>query len=214
MLLVLDWKAGKARYKGRNLLNKWSKIINKCGHRNKFALALYDSKDWIKFSVTTFEQPCLRDYSFPKSDCFKSSWSQRVSGISVFLCWLVHLVTMHMKSQFSQVWLAHSSREINQITRGSDSLRWLNFENCESESYITDVILRMPLYCKRGWKIVGPPAWNFKFQVKLFCIVFFPQILQLSYVEHSLMNNYCFYEDYIYTYNQNLKFVFKIVKYV
>ena len=66
----------------------------------------------------------------------------------------------------------------------------------------------------RSWKIVGPPAWNFKFQVKLFCIVFFPQILQRSYVEHSLMNNYCFYEDYIYTYNQNLKFVFKIVKYV
>ena len=53
-----------------------------------------------------------------------------------------------MKSQFSQVWLAHSTREINQITRGSDSLRWLNFENCESESYITDVILRMSLYCK------------------------------------------------------------------
>ena len=26
-----------------------------------------------------------------------------------------------------------------------------------------------------GWKIVGPPAWNFKFKVKLFYIVFFPQ---------------------------------------
>ena len=38
-----------------------------------------------------------------------------------------------MKSQFSQSWLAHSLREIYQITEGSDNLRWLNFENCESE---------------------------------------------------------------------------------
>ena len=34
-----------ASYKGRNLLNKRSEIINKCRHRNKFALALYDNKD-------------------------------------------------------------------------------------------------------------------------------------------------------------------------
>ena len=26
-----------------------------------------------------------------------------------------------------------------------------------------------------GKKIVGRPAWNFKYQVNLFCIVFFPQ---------------------------------------
>ena len=72
----------------------------------------------------------------------------RVSGIGVFLCWLAYLATMHMKSQFPQAWLAHNSPEINQITRGSDSLRWLNSENCESEPYINDVILRIPLYCK------------------------------------------------------------------
>ena len=69
-----------------------------------------------------------------------------------------------MKSQLSQAWLAHSSREINQIMGGSDPLRWLNSENCESEPYINDVILRIPLYCKFfddhcTWlKIVGPPA--------------------------------------------------------
>ena len=69
-----------------------------------------------------------------------------------------------MKSQFPQVWFAHSSSEINHITGGSGPLRWLNSENCESEPYINDVILRIPLYCKffddhRTWlKIVGPPA--------------------------------------------------------
>ena len=57
------------------------------------------------------------------------------------------LATMHMKSQFPQTWLAHSSREINQITRGSDPLCWLNSKHCESEPYINDVILRIPLYC-------------------------------------------------------------------
>ena len=41
-----------------------------------------------------------------------------------------------------------SSREINQITGGSDPLRWLNFENYESEPYINDVLLRIPLYRK------------------------------------------------------------------
>ena len=53
-----------------------------------------------------------------------------------------------MKSQFPKTLLAHSLREINQITRGSDSFRWLNFENCENEPYTNDVILRIPLYCK------------------------------------------------------------------
>ena len=69
-----------------------------------------------------------------------------------------------MKSQFPQAWLAHSSREINQIMEGSDPLRWLNSENSESEPYINDVILRIPLYCKFfddrcTWlKTVGAPA--------------------------------------------------------
>ena len=52
-----------------------------------------------------------------------------------------------MKSQFPQAFLAHSSREINEITEGSDLLRWLNSENCEREPYINDVILRIPLHC-------------------------------------------------------------------
>ena len=43
--LCLNEKLEIARYKGRNLLNKRSEIINKCRHRNKFALARYDSKD-------------------------------------------------------------------------------------------------------------------------------------------------------------------------
>ena len=55
---------------------------------------------------------------------------------------------MHMKSQFPRAWLPHSSREINQIVGDSDPLRWLNFDNCESELYVNDVILRIPLYCK------------------------------------------------------------------
>ena len=61
---------------------------------------------------------------------------------------------------------------------------WLNFENCESKPYINDVILRIPLYCK--FLMIVVPSWRlsvrrqetkFKYQVKLFCIVFsfFPQ---------------------------------------
>ena len=57
-------------------------------------------------------------------------------------------IYLYMESQFFQAWLAHSSREINQIMGGSDPLRGLNFENCESEPYINDVILSIPLYCK------------------------------------------------------------------
>ena len=41
----LNEKLEIARYKGHNLLNKRFEIINKCRHRNKFALALYDNKD-------------------------------------------------------------------------------------------------------------------------------------------------------------------------
>ena len=68
--------------------------------------------------------------------------ANRVSRISVFLCWLAYLTTMQ---SFPQAGLAHSSREINHITRGSDPLRGLNFKNCESEPYINDSILRIPL---------------------------------------------------------------------
>ena len=54
----------------------------------------------------------------------------RVLAISVFPCLLAYLATMYMKSQFSQAWLAYSSREINQITGGKDPLHGLNFESC------------------------------------------------------------------------------------
>ena len=43
--LCLNEKLEIARYKGSNLLNKPSQIINKCRPRNKFGLALYGSKD-------------------------------------------------------------------------------------------------------------------------------------------------------------------------
>ena len=43
--LCLNEKLEIARYNGHNLLNKRSEVINKCRHRKKFALALYDSKD-------------------------------------------------------------------------------------------------------------------------------------------------------------------------
>ena len=43
--LCLNEKLEIARCKEQNLRNKRSEIINKCRHRNKFALALYDSKD-------------------------------------------------------------------------------------------------------------------------------------------------------------------------
>ena len=51
------------------------------------------------------------------------------------MCLLAYLAAMHMKSQFPQAWLTHGSREISQITGGSDSLRQINFENCEGEPY-------------------------------------------------------------------------------
>ena len=46
---------------------------------------------------------------------------------------------------------------VNQIA-GLNPLRWLNFENCESEQYINDVIFSMPLYCK--FLTVVVPGWR------------------------------------------------------
>ena len=62
--LCLNEKLEIERYKGHNLLHKQSEKIDKCRRRNEFVLALYDSKDWIRFSVTAFEQPCVRNYCF------------------------------------------------------------------------------------------------------------------------------------------------------
>ena len=62
------------------------------------------------------------------------------------------------RHSFLRAWLAHSSREISQIAGGSDPLRWLNFKICESEPYINNVILRIPLYKKILMVLV--PGWR------------------------------------------------------
>ena len=43
--LCLNKKLDIASYKGDNLLNKRSELINKCRHQNKFTLLWHDSKD-------------------------------------------------------------------------------------------------------------------------------------------------------------------------
>ena len=45
-LLCLNEKLQIAIYRGNNMLNKRTEIISKCRHRNKYALASYDSMDW------------------------------------------------------------------------------------------------------------------------------------------------------------------------
>ena len=82
--LCLNEKLEIAKYKGYNLLNKRSEIINKCRHQKKFAWVCYDSKDWIWFSVTAFEQLWARGRSFPGSDRFRSSWIQLGFGNQCF----------------------------------------------------------------------------------------------------------------------------------
>ena len=44
-LLCLNEKLQMAIYRGNNMLNKRTEIISKCRHRNKYALASYDSID-------------------------------------------------------------------------------------------------------------------------------------------------------------------------
>ena len=44
-LLCLNEKLQIAIYRGNNMLNKRTEIISKCRHRNKYALASYDSMD-------------------------------------------------------------------------------------------------------------------------------------------------------------------------
>ena len=77
-----------------------------------------------------------------------------VSGISVFLSWLAYLAVMHMKSQFRQAWLAHSSDEINYGM--VVILALVKLRNCESEPYINHAILLMLVYC--NFVVVALPA--------------------------------------------------------
>ena len=48
-LLCLNEELQSAIYRGNNMLNKPTEIISKCRHRNKYALASYDSMD---FNIT------------------------------------------------------------------------------------------------------------------------------------------------------------------
>ena len=45
-----------------------------------------------------------------------------------------------------------------------------------------------------AWKIIVLPAWNFKYQVKLFCMVIFPQYYN-ALILNEWMNEHCFYKD-------------------
>ena len=45
-LLCLNEKLQITIYRENNMLNKRTEIISKCRHRNKYALASYDSMDW------------------------------------------------------------------------------------------------------------------------------------------------------------------------
>ena len=45
-LLCLNEKLQITICRGNNILNSWTEIISKCRHRNKYALASYDSIDW------------------------------------------------------------------------------------------------------------------------------------------------------------------------
>ena len=83
--LSLNEKFEIARYKGHNPLNKRSEIISNCLHWDKLMLVIYDRKDWIKFSITAFEQPYLRNYSFQKSDLFHEFMKSTRFRESVFL---------------------------------------------------------------------------------------------------------------------------------
>ena len=65
--LCLNEKLEIARYKGHNLLNKPSEIINKCRHRNKFALTLYDSEDVFCYS---FRATMRKGSQLPKISLF------------------------------------------------------------------------------------------------------------------------------------------------
>ena len=112
---------------------------------------------------------------------------------------------MYMKSQFPQAWLACSSHEINQITRGSGPLRWLNFENCESEPYINRFIIRIPLYCKffddrctwlKDCRSVG---MNFRYQISLLPIILY---IYISYIYIVYIYIYIHIYIYIYIYTE------------
>ena len=115
----------------------------------------------------------------PKSYCFTSLWSHPSFGNQCFPV-VVSLFNNHGYEITVSSNLAHSSREINQITGSSNFLHCLNFENCENEPYTNGAIFRIVLYCNffltvvSGWNIVRPPTKNFKYQVKLFFTIFFP----------------------------------------
>ena len=61
------------------------------------------------------------------------------------LAWYNDHQTISNHAYKTKAWLPHSSCKATQIMRGSGPLLWLNLENCESEPYINDVILRIPV---------------------------------------------------------------------
>ena len=161
--LCLNEKLEIAKYKGHNLLNKQSEIIDKVTTETNLCQLFMTARTEFSFLLKLLNNHSQGITAFQNLIVSRVCEFNQVLGINVFLCWLAYLAAMHMKSQFPHAWLAHSSCEINQIMGGSDPLCWLNFENCESEPYINHIILKTPLYCKvfdnRTWlKVVHPMA--------------------------------------------------------
>ena len=104
--LCLNEKLQITILRGNNILNRWTEIISKCRHRNKYTLASYDSIDWNIRCKVEVSWDYWKFLSLWQSDLLKL-WSRmtKASSISInlksrcILCdvysTIIHVHTFH-----------------------------------------------------------------------------------------------------------------------
>ena len=126
---------------------------------------IWVSSLWLQgLNIAAFEQPCTASRNLIISRVCEVSW---VLGISVFLCWLAYLATMHMKLQLLQSLASSQLMWINQSTGGSKLQKlwkWILNKWC----HIKDTIILQNFW----WLLClvqdcWSASWNFEHQVKL-----------------------------------------------
>ena len=82
--LCLNEKLKVVLHRGNNMLHRRTKILNKCRHKNKYALISYDSKDQSRFLLKVSRKCFTQNYCFQESDWLPLPVAYHITGHTDF----------------------------------------------------------------------------------------------------------------------------------
>ena len=84
MFIMPEWETENSIHRGKNMVNRWTEQLNKCRHKNKYALISYDSKDYSRFLVKVSTKCFTQNYCFQESGWLPLPVAHQITGHTDF----------------------------------------------------------------------------------------------------------------------------------